>query len=166
MNGKQRRQDRRKWKYNVVYDIYDDQGPQSREEYDIKIYKESPKGTFWCNCADHKFNSSKKGTACKHICFLVCKVIKILDPEFFEDKNLSTEQIDMLLKKLTSETTWTDTGISKKLAKITLQAFRNYIKQVDDCCPICFNDCSICFCFLRNFSSFEIHKLDITSSCL
>ena len=34
MNGKQRRQDRRKWKYNVVYDIYDSQGPQSREEYD------------------------------------------------------------------------------------------------------------------------------------
>ena len=33
---------------------------KKREEYEIKVYNDSPKGTFWCSCSDHKFNSSKR----------------------------------------------------------------------------------------------------------
>ena len=111
-----------------------------REEYEIKIYKKSDKGTFWCSCADHKFNSVKKGTCCKHICFLVCKVMKLLDVEFFKTKTLTQEQIDALIQKLTSDTIWKDSTITKEFDKITLELFKNFSKQIDDACPICFND--------------------------
>lgn len=111
-----------------------------REEYEVKIYKDSPKGTFWCNCADHKFNSSKKGTSCKHICFLVCKVMKIFDLNFFATKKLNQLQIDALIQKLTSDSLWKDSSLAKEFEKITLETFKNYMKQLEDCCPICFND--------------------------
>ena len=111
-----------------------------REEYEVKIYKDSPKGTFWCNCADHKFNSSKKGTSCKHICFLVCKVMKIFDLNFFATKKLNQLQIDALIQKLTSDSLWKDSSLAKEFEKITLDTFKNFMKQLEDCCPICFND--------------------------
>jgi hypothetical protein len=113
-----------------------------REEYEIKIYKESPKGTFWCNCADHKFNSTKKNSSCKHICFLVCKVLKLLKPAFFENKTLSPEEIKKLIDKLTSDTLWKDSTVAKEFEKITLDTYREFTKLIDDCCPICFNDLS------------------------
>jgi hypothetical protein len=111
-----------------------------REEYDIKIHKDSPKGHFWCSCADHKFNSSKKGTVCKHICFVVCKVLKVLQPYFFETKKLKQEHLDALLQKLTSDVIWKDNTVVKNLEKITLETFKSFIKQLEDCCPVCFND--------------------------
>ena len=56
----------------------------SRESYSVKWYKWSiGKPAFWCNCPDHKFNSARKNIVCKHICFLVTKVGRILDPAFF-----------------------------------------------------------------------------------
>jgi hypothetical protein len=111
-----------------------------REEYDIKIHKDSPKGHFWCSCADHKFNSSKKGTVCKHICFVVCKVLKVLQPYFFDTKKLKQEHLDALIQKLTSDVIWKDTSVVKNLEKITLDTFKSFIKQLEDCCPVCFND--------------------------
>lgn len=33
---------------------------RKREAYDIKVFDSDKKGTFWCSCADHKFNSTKK----------------------------------------------------------------------------------------------------------
>lgn len=67
----------------------------ARESYAIKWYKQSAVGkpSFWCNCPDHKFNSTKKNMCCKHICFLVTRVGRILDPDFFEKgKRLTPEQ--------------------------------------------------------------------------
>lgn len=65
-----------------------------RESYSIKWYKTTAVGkpSFWCNCPDHKFNSTKKNMCCKHICFLVTRVGRILDPAFFESKRLTVEQ--------------------------------------------------------------------------
>ncbi len=114
-----------------------------REEYDIKLYKEDPKGMFWCSCADHKFNSTKKNIVCKHICFLICKIGKFLKPEIFSAKKLSDEDLALLLAKLTSTgDVWKDQTIAKILDKITLDTFKQFIKAIDDCCPVCFNDLS------------------------
>lgn len=65
----------------------------ARESYSVKWYRlASQKPSFWCNCPDHKFNSTKKNIVCKHICFLVAKVGRILDPAFFESKRFTPEQ--------------------------------------------------------------------------
>lgn len=114
---------------------------QSREEYEIKLYKEDPKGMFWCSCADHKFNSTKKNIVCKHICFLICKIAKFLKPEIFANKKLSDEDLAQLLAKLTATgEIWKDQTIAKILDKITLDTFKQFLKAIDDCCPVCFND--------------------------
>jgi len=114
---------------------------QEREVYSIKIYKTSEKGTFWCSCPDHKFNSTKKNTVCKHICFIVCKILKYLNVDFFTNKTLSEEQIDTLIKKLTStDLAEIDKSLINKITKITKELFMNFIKEIEegDDCPICF----------------------------
>ena len=96
---------------------------------------------FWCSCADHKFNSTKKNIVCKHICFLICKIAKVLKPDVFENKKLSDEDLAGLLAKLTaSGDIWSDKTVAKILGKITLETFRQFVKAIEDCCPVCFND--------------------------
>ncbi len=112
-----------------------------REEYEIKLLSTSPKGMFWCSCADHKFNSTKKNIVCKHICFLICKIAKILKPDVFENKKLSDTDLAGLLAKLTaSGEIWSDKTVAKILGKITLETFKQFVKVIEDCCPVCFND--------------------------
>jgi hypothetical protein len=112
-----------------------------REEYEIKLLKDDSKGMFWCSCADHKFNSTKKNIVCKHICFLICKISKVLKPSVFEHKKLSETDLTALLAKLTaSGDIWSDKTISKIIGKITLDTFKQFIKAIEDCCPLCFND--------------------------
>ncbi len=65
----------------------------TRESYNVKWYRLNAKPTsFWCSCPDHKFNSAKKNMMCKHICFLVARVARILDTGFFESKQFTAEQ--------------------------------------------------------------------------
>lgn len=114
-----------------------------REEYEIKLLATSPKGMFWCSCADHKFNSTKKNIVCKHICFLICKIAKLLKPEVFENKKFSDQDLAVLLAKLTASgdgDIWSDKTVAKILGKITLETFKQFVKAIEDCCPVCFND--------------------------
>lgn len=113
-----------------------------REEYEIKVYKNSDKGTFWCNCPDHKFNSTKKGTVCKHITFIVCKVYKYLKLSFFDNKTLPDDDVDKLIEKLKSDSLWKDKAIAKKQKKITLESFKEFTKELEeeDLCPVCYDE--------------------------
>ena len=116
---------------------------QCREEYEIRLFKSDPKGMFWCSCADHKFNSTKKNIVCKHICFLICKIAKVLKPEVFENKKFSDQDLAILLAKLTAKgdgDIWSDKTVAKILGKITLETFKQFAKAIEDCCPVCFND--------------------------
>ena len=114
---------------------------QCREEYEIKIFKNDPKSMFFCSCADHKFNSTKKNIMCKHISFLICKVGKILKPSVFENKQLVAEDLAILLGRLSpNETIWNNPDLSK--IKMKLEVFMQFTKAIDDCCPLCYNDLS------------------------
>jgi len=112
---------------------------KTRESYEIKILNDS-KGMFWCSCADHKFNSTKKNIVCKHICFLICKIGKFYKPEIFINKKLNNDDLKILLDKLSSKDIWNDKNISKIVNSISLTTFKQFLKEIDDCCPICFND--------------------------
>ena len=134
---------------------------QERETYDIKLYKQSDKGTFWCSCPDHKFNSGKKGTVCKHICFIVCKILRYLNKDFFDSKKLPDEQIEQLVAKLTTNNMCQiDKSLIKEIKKISLELFMNFIRPIEegDSCPICFDDinskdklaCPSCHNYIHN----------------
>jgi hypothetical protein len=131
-----------------ILGTYDKQ-KEKRDEYIIKIFNcdlnKAPSdknkfNMFTCSCGDFKFNSKKYDTICKHICFLVCKVAKILKPYFFETKKLSNDDFKLLLKKLNNINTWNDLSISKNYKKLTSEHFKQFIKPFDDCCPVCFNN--------------------------
>ena len=134
---------------------------QERETYDIKLYKQSDKGTFWCSCPDHKFNSGKKGTVCKHICFIVCKILRYLNKDFFDSKKLPDEQIEQLVAKLTTNNMCQiDKSLIKEIKKISLELFMNFVRPIEegDSCPICFDDinskdklaCPSCHNYIHN----------------
>ena len=116
---------------------------QKREEYEVKIFNDAEEHTFWCNCPDHKFNSSKNDTCCKHISFIICKVLKYLEPTFFENKKLPELELATLLSKLTSEENlWKDKDLVKKIIKISIEIFKNYNKVIDEdeYCPVCYDE--------------------------
>jgi len=86
---------------NVEGTFYVHSGKEGDNEriYDVKLYKhgQNEKGSFSCNCPDHKFNSKKKDIVCKHICFVVCNVAKIYDIAYFQSKQLTQEQFDAIV---------------------------------------------------------------------
>ena len=112
-----------------------------REEYEVKVFDADNKGTFWCTCADHKFNSGKKNIVCKHICFIVCKVLKILQTYFFDTKRLTPEHLTQLLDKFNiNSDIWTDVKIVRKSNKITIQDFKFFPIHIEDTCTFCYDD--------------------------
>ena len=115
-----------------------------RESYNIKLFKhdKNQKGSFWCSCPDHKFNSAKRDMVCKHICFILCKVGRIFRAEFFDNKQLLRRELTSILKKIDSSTFLEDKSICKvDPDAIKQETFYTVVKQVcedDDCC-ICFD---------------------------
>ena len=62
---------------NII--ILGDARNNTREQYTVSFNK--TKGNFACNCKDFQFRARFKNIVCKHISFIVCKVLKILDHE-------------------------------------------------------------------------------------
>lgn len=119
-----------------------------RENYDVKLFKPNTneKGSFWCNCPDHKFNSKKKDIVCKHICFIVCKVAKILDIDYFQTKQLSPEQFETITSKADNlHELLKDTTICRLPSNITKELFTQRTRPLteDDVCPICYEALSL-----------------------
>jgi hypothetical protein len=151
-----------------------------REAYDVKVFKDDPKGSFWCSCADHKFNSGKKNIVCKHICFIVCKVLKINQTYFFEPavKTLSNEHLEQLLAKFSDNSDmWKDKQYVRKSDFITIDDFKIFPKPISDTCTFCYDEmtdadkdiacaCPICkHCFHEECMGVWLEAQDKCSFC-
>lgn len=114
----------------------------SREQYEVRLFKHNTneKGTFWCSCLDQKLNSSSKNTVCKHICFIVCRVAKIMTQKFFDKKQLSEVEINSLINKVTSGQF--DKNLQRTIAMLSMDSFKEKKKQIEegDVCPICYDE--------------------------
>ena len=62
--------------------------------YEIDIYKS---GSVTCSCSNFKRN---KNIFCKHICYLVCSIGKIIKLGFFENKKLLDDEINKITKQI------------------------------------------------------------------
>ncbi len=151
-----------------------------RESYDVKVFKDDPKGTFWCSCADHKFNSGKKNIVCKHICFIVCKVLKITQTYFFEPvvKRLSDEHLEQLLARFADNSDmWKDKQYVRKSDFITINDFKIFPDPIADTCTFCYDEmtnadknvacaCPICkHCFHEECMEVWLESHDKCSFC-
>jgi len=114
----------------------------SREQYEVRLYKHNSndKGSLWCSCLDQKLNSGSKKTVCKHICFIVCRVAKIMTVKYFDTKQLSEAEINSLVEKVTSGQF--DKNLQRAIAVLSIDAFKERKKQIDDedVCPICYDE--------------------------
>ena len=98
---------------------------QERESYEIKVMQNEP-STFWCSCIDHKLNSAKKHTVCKHIAFIVCKVIKVLQ---------------LLLGKFSNKSEmWKNKDLVRDIKQLTLNTFKDFPIPIDDVCTFCYDE--------------------------
>ncbi len=151
-----------------------------RESYEVKVFKDDPKGSFWCTCADHKFNAGKKNIVCKHICFIVCKVLKITQTYFFEPvvKRLSDEHLQQLLAKFANNSDmWKDKQYVRKSDFITIDDFKIFPNPISDTCTFCYDEmtngdkdiacaCPICkHCFHEECMQVWLESHDKCSFC-
>lgn len=112
-----------------------------REAYEVKVFENDPKGSFWCSCADHKFNSAKKNIVCKHICFIVCKVLRIMETYFFDTKTLIPEHLQQLIDKFSNNSDlWKDKQITRNSDIITIDDFKKFPIPINDICTFCYDE--------------------------
>lgn len=113
-----------------------------RENYDIKIFNDLEDETFTCSCCDFKFNSKKKNTVCKHICFVICKIGKIYDTSFFITKKLNNEHLNILINKLSDVNIYNDKSIAKKVQTFNYNSFFNFTdyKENECSCIVCYTE--------------------------
>lgn len=114
---------------------------KEREKYNIKIFNSENECSLWCSCIDHKLNSAKKQTVCKHISFIVCKVMKIYDLEFFESKKLSNVQLQSLLDRFSDKSDlWNNKDFIMSCEKLTINSFKIFPSTLDDTCTFCYDE--------------------------
>ena len=107
----------------------------TREKYTIVFNKLHC--NFTCNCKDFIYRSKIRDIVCKHITFIICKVLGIYDNKFFETKKLSPEYQKKMCKIIgNSSSIWYNNDISIKHLN---SEFKNCVKTLntEDSCPIC-----------------------------
>lgn len=119
-----------------------------RDSYAIQFYKEgaNPKGSFWCSCPDHKFNSTRKNIVCKHIAFLVTRVGRFFSKKFFDTKQLSTDQHRRMLELIESAAVFQDNTLCRSVPATIIQTINPMFLErkkpilAEDVCPICYDN--------------------------
>jgi hypothetical protein len=128
-----------------------------RESYSVDLYNpdvyDASKKIFNCDCPAHRFKSSSDNTVCKHISFIMCRVIGHISKEFFTTHRLSREEVNMIMEKMSVQPEELlsyieenrQNEINKRLeaeGKYLLQhdSFLNSTRDVsEEDCPICFD---------------------------
>jgi hypothetical protein len=120
-----------------------------RDTYTIRFFEPSTEehteehGQFWCSCPSHTFGARRYNMVCKHICFLVCRVGRIYDANFFRYKHLTREQHAEFMGRIESSTVISamcqgspsTTPLSNSLQDRFRLGGRTIVEE--DTCPIC-----------------------------
>lgn len=118
--------------------------------YNISFYPFS--GKIFCNCPDAKSHAKKHHCLCKHICFVLFKVLKESvdknNTNLFQTHYLNSEEKEKAINKINNLNIYDNDFVNKKyLEKYeklkntdpkTLFSVKKEFKQEDDC-PICYD---------------------------
>lgn len=110
-------------------------GNKPREKYTVTFNKSQ--ANFTCNCKDFTFRAKSRDIVCKHITFIICKVLGIYDHTFFETKKLSPEYQKRMARVIGGSGIWYNNNISVK--HLNSKFINNTIRKLntEDPCPIC-----------------------------
>ncbi len=134
-----------------------------RSEYSVDMYDpelyEAPKKIFNCDCPAHKFQSGKDNVVCKHIAFVMCRVVGYITTDFFTNHRLTKDEVNMIMDKMSlqRETIILNVEMNRmkdncvglkpdqnnvitiKRNMMTKENFLNSTRTIDEDCPICFD---------------------------
>lgn len=139
-----------------------------RSQYHVDLYDpaviDADKKSFYCNCPAHKFQGARDNTVCKHISFIMCRVVGYMTEEFFKTLRLTKAETDMIVEKVSVQREVLMMHIEANRAKdsagmletksagsvatsydpskwITRESFKNSTRDMaEEACPICFDD--------------------------
>ncbi len=122
----------------------------TKNVYSVHITREN--GKLWCDCPDMKNYSNKYNIICKHCCFVILKIAKLFNTECIQNKQLSEDNINVLINRLQSVSTLDciDTQLSSIYNKLKLESTSDNLvstkfdikyKEIieEDDCPICYD---------------------------
>jgi hypothetical protein len=99
--------------------------------YNLEINK---LGFISCDCLDIKTHCRKNNCYCKHICFLLLRVLKIFDLSHWHSLRLTDDNIKLVIEKLKISI---DLKLIKKLESLSFEFKKELCK--DDECSICYD---------------------------
>lgn len=108
---------------------------KGREKYNVKL--DNNNNRFKCTCKDFVYRSKRFGIVCKHIIFLLCKVAKIFDKQFFDTKCLKEDDAKAYKDLFSNSAIWKDRTVSvKDINQEFNQISKPFVKT--ELCPICY----------------------------
>lgn len=110
-------------------------GYKPREKYTVSFNKSQ--ANFTCNCKDFTFRAKSRDIVCKHITFIICKVLGIYDHTFFETKKLSHDYQKRMARIIGNSGLWNNNEISVKHLNSEFNKNTKRILNTEDPCPIC-----------------------------
>jgi len=127
--------------------------------YDV-IYLKN--GSIKCNCPDMKTHCVKYKCVCKHICFVLVKILKFKDHYFYDQCKLKYSDNELLKNKIKNLSTIIDSELTNKelLKKYEIATTKVKLPEVK-CLESEDKDCMICFDNMDSSKS----KLDICQVC-
>lgn len=103
-------------------------------------------GRAQCSCQDFRINSRKSSCVCKHICFVLVRVMGFTDLSFFRDGLLlPTRQVKMCEEVATGRARYdTESSIATVTREACAEAIPFYTPEKEiipdeDDCPVCYN---------------------------
>ncbi len=132
-----------------------------RESYQVDLYNpdvyDSSKKIFNCDCPAHRFKSSTDDTVCKHISFIMCRVVGYVTADFFRNHRLNKNEVQMIMNKMSAQRDVIMLNIEMNRMKDTCQtiddkliirkvildrnSYLNSTRPVnEEECPICFDE--------------------------
>lgn len=110
-----------------------------RSDYKVTIGDE----TITCNCPDGTHACRQHNLACKHQCFLILRVARILPLYFFNgEQALTTDDRNTLLSVLSNRQSILSFYAAANVVPSApvLNAFSPELARLSDICPICYED--------------------------
>lgn len=138
--------------YDEEFYLLDTQRETSKHVFKVSGSKKSvytlqmlDTGKLWCDCPDMKVHCKKHGCVCKHLVFLLVRVLKHYDPLFFDTLQLNPECVLQLRTRadslgMTVDEQIMNMSLCEKYKSMKSDPFK-YTKPIseDDECPICYD---------------------------
>ncbi len=131
-----------------------------RSEYKVDLFNPevygSDKKIFNCDCPAHRFKSSQDNTVCKHISFIMCRVVGYATVDFFKTFTLNKDEVTMIMDKMSVQReaimmnveanrmkdscSAVDNSLIIRKKILNKDSYLNSTRAVDEeDCPICFD---------------------------